>query len=221
MADPLVRIVTDYPMSFFRSLVEEVDAAFAKAWRVTDQHYAAPERSNMLGQTRHAFCEEAFRVAAQEAGLSVVVPHTNPAGGRYSLVSHGSIHLIRCNVQSHCGPPRPTRFRRQWAALNAWLAPSQLDLLQVVPTPTSDRLCGMIVVSANRRTGDPTVPAFVGLGVPRSDLSGWVVLEPIQKLLARYHDMEATRHDPSVPATKVLDQALPRLKTIPRRKPME
>ncbi len=219
MTDPIARILSNYPAAFFQSLAEHMDAAFAKALRVTRQHYADPEQANMLGQARHACCEEGFRAAAQDAGMAAIAPHTEPAGGRYSLVSHEGVHLIRGNVQAHCGPPRPTRFRSAWAALNTWLDPIQLDLLRTVPTPSSERLCGMIIVTANRRSDDPSIPAFVGLGIPRSDLSEWVALEPIQKLLARYHDLETKTHTPPEAPVEVKDRAVPRLKTTPGGNP--
>jgi hypothetical protein len=212
MTDPVSRILACYPASFFRSLMEQMDAAFATALRLTHQHYAEPERANMLGQSRHACCEEGFRRAARDAGLNPVTPHTEPAGGRYSLVSAEGVHLIRSNVQVHCGPPRPTRFRSAWAALNSWLDPVQLDLLRTVRMPASDRLCGMLIVTSNKRHGDPSVPAFVGLGIPRADLSEWIALEPIHKLLGRHHDHETTTGTPREAAIQVRDQALPRLK---------
>ena len=215
MTHPIAGILKHYPATFFQSVIEQMDVSFAKAQRLTHQHYAEPERANMLGQARHACCEEGFRMAAQEAGLAAIVPHTKPVGGRYSLVSHCGVHLIRGNVQAYCGPPRPTKFRSAWAALNTWLDPIQLDLLRSVPMPSADQLCGMIVVTAHRRTGDPTIPAFVGLGIPRSDLSEWVFLEPIQKLLGRYHDLETKIHTPPEAPVTVKDRALPRLKKTP------
>ena len=221
MTDPIARILANYPAAFFQSLVEQMDAAFAKALRVTRQHYADPEQANMLGQARHACCEEGFRIAAQDAGLMAVAPHTEPGGGRYSLVSHQSVHLIRCNVQAHCGPPRPTRFRSAWAVLNEWLDPLQLDFLRAVPVSSLERLCGMIVVTAHKRIGDPSIPAFVGLGIPRSDLSEWVVLEPIQKLLGRYHDLETKIHTPAEAPLEVKDRAVPRLKKTPGNDPTD
>ena len=221
MIDPIARILTNYPAAFFQSLAEQMDAAFAKALRVTRQHYAEPEWANMLGQARHACCEEGFRTAAEDAGMTAIAPHTKPAGGRYSLVSHEGVHLIRGNVQVHCGPPRPTRFRSAWAALNAWLDPIQLDLLRPVPMPSSERLCGMIVVTAHRQNGDASIPAFVGLGIPRSDLAEWVVLEPIQKLLARYHDVETKTHTPPEAPVEVKDRAMPRLKKTPGGDPTD
>jgi hypothetical protein len=215
MSDPIARILAHYPAAFFQGIAEQMDAAFAKALRMTREHYAEPERANMLGQARHACCEEGFRAAAQGAGMAAIAPHTEPAGGRYSLVSYEDVHLVRGNVQAHCGPPRPTRFRNAWAALNIWLDPQQLDLLRAVRMPTSERLCGMIVVTAHRRSGDPSIPAFVGLGIPRSDLSAWVVLVPVQSLLAHYHDRETKIHTPAEAPVEVKDRAVPRLKTTP------
>lgn len=217
MKDPIARILAHYPMTFFQALMEQMDAAFAKALRLTHLHYAEPEWANMLSQARHAHCEEGFRQAARDAGMLPTAPHTKPAGGRYSLVSREGVHLIRGNIQAHCGPPRPTRFRRVWATLNSWLDPLQLNLLQAVRTPPTDQLCGMIIVTAYKRQGDPSVPAFVGLGIPRSDLSGWVILEPISRLLARYHDLEAKAHTLRVTAVDVNDRAVPRLKKKPGR----
>lgn len=210
MTDPIARILAKFPATFFQGILEQTDAAFGKAMRLTQEHYAEPERVSMLGQARHACCEEGFRQAAQDAGLAALAPHTMPAGGRYSLVSYDGVHLIRGNVQAHCGTPRPTRFRSAWAAINAWLDPLQLDLLRPTASPSSNKLCGMLVVTADKR--DPSVPAFVGLGIPRSDLSEWVVLEPINRLLGRYHDIETEIHTPREAAVEIKDRAIPRLK---------
>ena len=49
-----------------------MDAAFAKALRMTREHYAEPERANMLGLP----VEEGFRAAAQGAGMAAIAPHT-------------------------------------------------------------------------------------------------------------------------------------------------
>lgn len=213
MPDPMDHILTTFPPAFFRSLEERTNAAFVKAHHLTCEYYEEPEQVNMLGQARHACCEEGFRAAARESGLAATVVHTRPPGGRYSLVSCEGVHLVRCNVQAHCGPPRPTRFRNAWAALNAWLDPVQLDLLRAVPRPPSGQLCGMIVVTAHRRCDDPSVPAFIGLGVPRSDLSNWIVLQPIHRMLGLCHDRDTRRRTLPDAPVEVKDRALPRLKS--------
>ena len=211
MSDPIARVLKAFPKAFFQYLVENLNVAFVDAYRMTRQYCAEPERLNMLGQARHAFCEKAFREAAKDSDLQAIVLPTKPAGGCYSLVTHEDVHLIRGNVQKHCGLPRATRFRKERAQINAWLDRFQYDLLREVTEPSSDQLCAMIVVTAYPHHYDPSIPAFVGLGVPRSDMSEWVVLEPIQNLLARYHDFDPKSPTPS--GTPVVeDRAVPVLK---------
>ena len=213
MTNPINRIVQCLPGEFFQALLEQMDAAFARALSLTRKHYEEPEQFMMLGQNRHAFCEEAFRVAAETAVLSNVSAHTEPAGARFSLVTHGDVSLIRSNVQVHCGLPRPSKFRQEFAALNAHLSPLQNDLFADVVVPSAERICGMVVVTANRRGYDQSVPAFAGLGVPRSDLTGWISLAPITTILARYHDVDAAAHRQPEIQVEVRDRAVPRLKS--------
>ena len=215
MSDPIARILGAYPAGFFRQTLEYADAGFSEAWILASRHSEEPERANMLGQLRHARCEAGFRKAARDNDLSVFAPHTDPAGGRYSLVEGGGIHLIRSNIQRHCGPPRATAFRKQWAEVNAWLDPMQLDLLKHTLPPASDRLCGMLVITAHPRRGEPTVPAYVGLGIPNADLSDWVRLIALTDLLALYHDADAATRKPVEAPIGVKDVAVPRLKKRP------
>lgn len=215
MANPIDRILATYPAPFFRQTLENADAGFAEAWTLASRYADEPEQPNMLGQHRHARCEAGFRQAARENGLSVLAPHTKPAGGRYSLVEAGGIYLIRSNIQRHCGPPRPTAFRRQWAEMNAWLNPVQLDMLRETGTLPANRMCGMLVITANTRWGDQTIPAYVGLGIPNADLSNWVHLIAVTDLLALYHDADAATRKPTEATLEVKDVAMPRLKKRP------
>lgn len=212
MSDPIDRILRAFPAQFFRQVQEYADAAFAEALMLTRRHAEEPEQANMLGQHRHARCEAGFRQAAFENQLTFHAPHTQPAGGRYSLVSTEGVYLVRSNVQRHCGTPRWTSFRQEWAALNQWLDPVQPDLLRVVSPPRADRLCGMLVITSHPRRGDPSIPAFVGLGIPRADLSDWKVLLSLGELLARYHDIDAEIRKPKEAPVHVKDRAVPRLR---------
>lgn len=212
MASPIDRVVAAVPASFFQAVMEHTDAAFMKAARLTDQNIAEPERANTLGQLRHACVEQGFRTAAQEAGLAPVVPHTEPAGGRFSLVGSNGVYLIRSNIQTHCGTPRPTRFRKVWAAVNSWLDPQQLDFLIEVENPPTGRLCAMLVVTASGKRGDPSLPAFVGLGIPSADLSCWKFLQPLTTVLGMYHDLETRVRAPREAPLEVKDRAVPKLK---------
>ncbi|MBP1806965.1 hypothetical protein [Rubellimicrobium aerolatum] len=205
------RIVTTWPAQFFQNLAEEVDAAFARAKRTTADQIAPPERRAALGQLRHFCTEQAFRTAGRAAGLNAHVPDTIPKGACYSVVEGGGVFMIRTNVMSHCGVPRPTRFRQRWASLNAWLSPFQIDLLDLDrPAPSSDRLCAMLVVTASQ-DGDIGVPAFVGVGIPSDDCSTWLALEPIGRLIARYHDVSSPK--PTEAPVEVKDKAMPKIRT--------
>jgi hypothetical protein len=215
MSDPVDRFIAACPAEFFRRVMEYFDAAFGEAHAYVSRRIEEPERANMLGQERHARCEAAIRAAAKDSKLEFHAPHTRPAGGRYTIIIAGGSYLIRSNIQTHTGTPRATRFRKEWAALNAWLDPVQWDLLQEVPEPRSDRVCGIIVATAHPRRGDPTVPAFVGLGIPRRDLSAWVSLTPLSMLLARYHDADAAAHQPKEAEMPLKDLAKPALKKRP------
>ena len=214
MSEAINRIVTNCPAIFFQRVVEYVDSGFGEAMVLT-KHIDEPEKPNMLGQLRHARCEAGFRKAGEESGLVVHASHTIKAGSRYSMGVANSIYLIRGNIQKHCGTPRPTAFRKEWADLNQWLEPIQLDMLETKTPPPSDRLCAMIVTTAHPRLGNPSVPAFVGLGIPWPDLSGWAMMMPITDLLARYHDKDIEERTPQAALVEIKDRALPQLKKKP------
>lgn len=212
MTEIIHRIVSKCPAVFFQRVVEYIDAGFGEAITLAGRHIEEPEKGNMVGQLRHARCEAGFRKAGEESGLAVHAPHTAPAGSRYSLVVANGVYLIRGNIQRHCGPPRPTAFRKEWAALNRWLEPQQRDMWEKLAVPPADRLCGMIVTTVDPRFGNPAVPAFVGLGIPWPDLSGWAKLIPVNELLTHYHDKESEERTPQATPVEVKDRAVPKLK---------
>ena len=213
MSDLIARFMESYPAEFFRQTLEYADAGFGEAWNLASNYSEEPERANILGQFRHARCEAGFRRAAKDNGLVVLAPHTKPAGGRYSLVRGGNVHLVRSNIQRHCGPPRATKFRKQWAEVNSWLNQTQPDFFQDTTVPAADHLCGMLVITAHPRRGEPSVPSYVGLGIPNADLSDWVIpLISISNLLALYHDADTAARTPTEAAIEIKDVAMPRLK---------
>lgn len=212
MSNPLARVLDAFPAAFFTGVMEYCDASFATADNLAKQHFKSPEQPAMRGQIRHGRLEAGFREAASNAGLTPQACHTRGYGSRFSVVGRNGVYLLRSNVQTHCGPPRPTYFRKEWAQLNEWLNPFQPDLLEHRPEPPSDQICGMLVVTCRKRGGDPRVADFVGLGIPRSDLSCWIVLEPLTSLLALYHDMDARQYTTNKLEVEVKDKAKPKLK---------
>lgn len=211
MGKCLDRLTAVTPREFWVEIAEAADAAFGEAARLTDKYVDDPERSNMLGQFRHARLEFGLRRSADAHNLVVASPHTTPKGGRYSIVSAEGIHIIRGNVQCHRGPPRPTRFRQQIASSNRWLSPLQPDFYMTVPEPAADRLCAVLVVTAQRR-GNPRLPAWVGVGFPHHDLKSWAEIQSLSDILAAYHDADTEKRADQQPVVEFKDIAVPRLK---------
>lgn len=73
----------------------------------------------------------------------------------------------------------------------------------------------MLVITAHPRRGEPTVPAYVGLGIPNADLSDWLRLIAVTDLLAMYHDADAAARMPREAPVEIKDAAIPRLKKRP------
>lgn len=203
------RFIATYPRDFVLDLQGATDAAFAEAHRLSDQFVEEPERSNMLGQLRHARLEAGLRGASARYGFHVSSPHTNPKGGRYSVVSAGRITLIRGNVQAHRGPPRATKFRKQVAETNRWLSPLQPDFYMCVPEPSRDQLCA-VLVAAVQKNGDPSIPGWVGIGFPHHDLRSWAEIKSLSQIMSLYHDAATpiVRERP----VEIRDRAHPKLK---------
>ena len=205
------RLVEATPRGLWLDMPAMADAAFAEAVRIADGHIEEPEYRNTVAQLRHARLEAGFRRDAALHGLTVLSQHTNPKGGRYSVASGSGVHLIRGNVQAHLGPPRPSKFRQQFASFNAWLSGTQLRLFEPVVLPPHDQLCAMLVVTANSR-GNPALPAWVGVGFPHKDLRTWIEIVPISDILAMYHDADTKAAGAANAPVEIKDRAVPKLK---------
>lgn len=206
---PFDRLYRAVPDAFFQYLSEYTDAAFATAWLTATKTVAAPEVPATAAQLRHALCEDAFRRAANEAGMDGSWRNTSPRGGRYSMSRTEGVVMVRCNVQRHMGTPRPTAFRKAYAAVNEWLDPPHPSFLdEAVPAP-DDLMCAMIISTVEQRL-DPSVPAYLGLGVPSPDMRRWLFRASLVDLLAMYRDRAAPKI--GEPVVEVKDVAVPKLK---------
>ena len=203
------RIVSVIPRQFWLDNEEATTTAFVEAHNVAKEQVEEPERVGMRAQLRHAKCEAGFRSAAIKNGLNAIAPHTVPAGGRYSILESGGVYLLRGNIQRHCGVPRPTAFRKLYSEHNAWLKPVQPSLLWETPVPSDKALTAFLIVTAYApRIGDQTVPAYIGLGIPRDDMRGWLKTLSTPEILAYYHEGKELVEAP----IEVRDVAIPRLK---------
>lgn len=204
-------LVKELPRDFFLRLQEELQGAFVRARRVVDEVIGCPEpeRLAMIGHHRHWFSEHALRNAAAGTGLAVRAPHTEPKGGRYSLVVTEKFVISRTKIITAGHSPKNPKFRRNLAQANRWLEPSQLDLFESVEPLHGGRIFGLVTVIAPKRGHDQSAPAFLGFGIPKSDFSGWHFLESLDKILAAYSGAESA---------EVPDRAKPRLKSRRERK---
>lgn len=203
-------IVSNFPRGFWVDLEEGQTVSFAEAENIATKYSEPSEVIHFSAQTRHVRCEKAFRQSGINAGLEAVSIPTTPKGGSFSVIVSGGLCLLRTNIQTHCGTPRASRFRLEWAKLNEWLYPQQGDLFEQRPQPPANKLCAMLIVTRNRRGDDPTVPAFVGIGIPSDDLSSWIGGPwPLAQVLAAYSE---THNAPTPTPPKLKDKAVPRLK---------
>lgn len=211
-------IVNTTPKEFWLNLEDEISAAFQKAHKFSE-NYEEPERISILGQNRHAFCEAGFRNSADKCGFKVTSAHTNPKGGIFTYIQKENLFILRSNIQNHCGTPRATKFRKQFSVLNKWLEPHQYDLLEKIPEPPSDKICGMIVTTSYKpRYGKLGIPAYIGFGIPNADLTDWKYLFSIQELLALYHDRKDIEPTLQIEEKDIQDKAIPRLKQKKEKK---
>lgn len=203
-------MVPNVPREFWKRLEEGQTDAFAEAYQIASKYAAPPEFSYFLGQARHTRSEKAFRQIGEEAGMDATALGTIPPGGSFSVIEKDGLHILRGNIQPHCGIPRATKFRREMAAYNEWLNPQQLDLFLEKPKPPSDKLCAMLIVTRPPRGGDPTVPSYIGVGVPSDDLSMWMGGPwKIGHIIAAY---SVEQHPPTPIPPELKDKAIPRLK---------
>lgn len=186
----LSRITGSLPRSLFTRTREEIDAAFFEAYRRTNDQgrYDAPERREVLGRERHWCCERAIRRVAEAAGLSCATPHTQPAGGRYSLISSPDFVIGRAKVDFWTDRVKPSKYRRELAEMNTFVSFSQQDLFCAKASVKKGALFGLVIAAANRHT--PEVPAFVRFAIPNDTLTGWVFNKPLEAIIAAYVGVE-------------------------------
>ncbi len=210
MLEPIDRIVDAFPVDLFQLIAQRTPVGFAAADRLAEEGSAEPERAMMRGHARHAQCEELFRASAKDVGLDPMVVHTKSKGAKYSIVSHDGVHLLRAHLRWWRARPRPARFREEWAAVNKWMDSVQRDLWRAdPPIQHSDQMCAMLITTAHRL--NPRVPAWIGIGVPRADLSAWIVQQSLDDLIGCYGQRP---HGPSDAPVTPPDQARPILRPL-------
>lgn len=187
-----------------------VEAAYREAARRAQVDAGTPEYMQHLAHQQHICSEQAFREAARNAGYEPFAAHTNPKGGRFSLVRLPGLVLGRARIAKPGPKMRRAKYRRQLGVLNTFLDGYNLDLFQDVPKPDDSTLYALLVSAPNTDMDRVEEPAYVGIHVPTADLKGWLFREPLDKFVMSYFDQDdsgAETTDGAVP-----DLAKPTLK---------
>ena len=94
----LEKILNNFDVNFFKEVEEGIHNSFAEAELVSKRTLQEPERIYGIAQFRHLLCEGALRMAAEKSGFVSHSLHTEPRGGRYSIVQSGGVYLLRTNI---------------------------------------------------------------------------------------------------------------------------
>lgn len=211
-ANYYLKLITEsLPRELFTEMREAIDAAFYKAFRDVSEpgRFQKPEFREALGRHRHWECEAIFRGVGERVGLDVRAPHTIPHGGRYSLI-HGKGFIIgRAKIDRPYDLLRATKYRAQFAEMNAFVSYKQSDLFIVTPEPSEGPRYSLFIAGADKN--NPSAPAFVNFAIPNHDLTGWLFNRPVEKVIAAFTKEEVI---PEI----IVDHADVALKKKPRKK---
>lgn len=176
----LARLADLIPQSFAIALQEATESAWEQAMREAAR-YGGPELPQARGQIFHWVAERGFRLAGERHGYEVVAPRTTPAGGRFSIIKMPGLLLGRGRVLSAGSPPRPAKFRRRLAGINAFLHPCQFDFFRDTTLPASDMMHG--VVTAVAPVGDMQGLSWLGVGIPSMDCGTMLYRASLQQII--------------------------------------
>lgn len=182
----LDRITKALPKELFTTVLEQFDYAFHESYRRANERGTLfqPEQKEILGRERHWNLERGLREAGAAAGLNCDTPHTQPLGGRFTIVHCQEFVIGRAKVSAPVDKIRANKYRRELALLNSFISVKQTDLFTPSPVFSDQRLFGLFIAGVNRH--NPSVPAFVHFAIPSHDLRGWVLNQPVEKIIAAY-----------------------------------
>lgn len=139
-------------------------------------------------QLRHYLQNDAFFTAAGDSGLHAVLQPAASGAEHFPLVIQPRVLLGRVGVMVGRGMSK-SKFRAELAAFNEVLEGQTGDLFSGWAQPTELERLGVLLVTVNPPThvASQSTPLGIYLGVPFSNLRGWHYYEPLENVLALYH----------------------------------
>ena len=186
----LSMITTTVPRIVWEELMRGTAWAYRKAALSTrnDGRILPTNARFRAAQERHFFMERVLARVAQDAGGLFSPGFVESNSWAYGLARFGQFGLMQKKVADHKEPP-PARFREQVSAANHFVRQGDLFVMDDMHRRHENPVQGVVIhapMSQNFADDGFAKPAFVRLGVPFGDYSGWVITADVMDLLARY-----------------------------------
>lgn len=199
--DALMSMITStVPRSVWEELVRGTVWAYREAAMSTrnDGRILPANARFRAAQERHFYMERVLARVAQDTGGVFAPGIVDTNRWVYGLARFGQFGLMQKKVSDHREPP-PARFREQISAANHFVRQGDLFFMDGRHKEHGNPVQGVVIhAPESQNFGDDGFgrPAFVRLGVPFGDYSGWVITRDIIDLLANYPVAAPVRKGP-------------------------
>lgn len=162
------------------------------------------QRLSVLWQDRHFAMEWLLKHEAEQNGVPAsdnMIPRNRY---HFTLAGDGPIRVVQNYVRKPGSMPRPARFRRELASINAFEREPMLDLIEEEkPLNAPSEVTGVILSSPVGSTfsEEHQTLGTLGFHVPYKDFSGWAVSLTFAEILASYEE-PLTQVDNVVPTIR-------------------
>jgi hypothetical protein len=195
------------PVSLLKTISEEFDQAHFDAHKraTKEGDYDPHKMKEVLGYQQHWLCEMALKRAGEVSGFSIADSQTTPKGGRYTLIYSDKFVIGRAKGDNSRNGVRTAKYRVRLSEMNDFISGSQGDFFYKQEIAPSDVLYGLFLSAAH--PSRKSSPAYVKFAVPNATFTGWLYIEPIEKIIANLTEAE------------VAVEAVPDLATVKIREP--
>ncbi|MCW8828626.1 MAG: hypothetical protein OQK94_06180 [Gammaproteobacteria bacterium] len=194
----LNKVVNAFPREFFLQVEEQLNEAYLRARHNGVTLDGRPLYPYAVGHQRHVLRQEALKTAAELADLAC--RDVRPCGYPQVLVECADFRLTEIKVAHWGDLPKRSSQNLSLVEANPMVGASMPSLFNY--EVGSEPLQGYIVIVNPKHSDTEGLPDKVGFGVPTANLDDWVILEPIEVILAAYTSIgsdEEQQHDRAVP----------------------